>query len=93
MAINLIAEIGRMGEEEVMNDSFFMIIDRDSLEKIDNMRLPCLNAPIKFILKVKTWIARIASYIITNPIFEYSTLVVILLNSAFLAAEDPNQTT
>mmetsp|Transcript_9967 Transcript_9967/g.9890 ORF Transcript_9967/g.9890 Transcript_9967/m.9890 type:complete len:141 (+) Transcript_9967:342-764(+) len=73
---------------QVMDNSFFMIVDKDSLEKIDDFSGRCLNLR-KIIWKIKTHTNHLASFIITSIVFDTITLVVILFNSIVLAISDP----
>jgi hypothetical protein len=72
----------------VKDDSFFMIVDKDSLERIDDMRGRCLFIR-KTIFKIKTHSTHLAYFIISSKVFDAITLFVILLNSIQLATDDP----
>ena len=70
------------------DDSFFMIVDKNSLEKIDDMTGPCLKIR-QNILKLKTHIHHLAHFIISSTVFDGISLFVIVCNSMQLAIEDP----
>jgi hypothetical protein len=57
-----------------------MIVEKDSLEKIEDMRGRCLRVR-QTILKVKTHTVALASFIITSKVFDTVSLFVILCNS------------
>ena len=87
-AIRIIGEMANMNEGE-MNDSYFMVIEKDSLEKIDDIR-GCCGCFFRVILTIKTQIVRIAHTVIMHSLFEAISLTVIVANSVVLAMEDPN---
>ncbi len=65
-----------------------MIVDKDSLERIDDFKGRCLRLR-KGIWKFKTHSTHLAAFIITSKLFDGTTLMVILLNSFQLAIDDP----
>ncbi len=77
-------------EGELRDNSFFMIIDKNSLEKIDNITGICSGLR-RFVCKTRTHIHHSARFIISSDIFEGFSLLVIIANSALLAMEDPTQ--
>ena len=80
--------------QEGRDDSFYRIIDKDSIEVVESYmdRFPCLNYR-KEIMKIRVYLNRAAIMIITNSIFESISIVVIVANSLFLALDDPLATT
>lgn len=80
-------------EKEVSNNgSFFMIIEKNSLEKIDSMTGRCLKFR-QSVLRLKTHINHVALTIISTKAFDYVSLLVIIANSVFLAIQDPTAAT
>ena len=77
-------------KEEQGNDDFIAIVDQDSYEKLEAYRdrCPCLRIR-KFFMKIRLMITKSAFIIISNPLFEYASLVVIIANSIVLTLEDP----
>ena len=65
-------------------------MDKDSIEIVNSYydRCPCLNFR-KSLMKTKVYINRGALAIITNGIFESISIMVIVVNSMFLALDDP----
>jgi len=75
-------------ETQQANESFLVIVEKDSFDKIDDIKGSC--APLrKTIASIRVRISRIAFAIITNSIFEAISLFVIIANSIVLAVDDP----
>lgn len=76
--------------ENNQDDSFYRIVDKDSIEIVDAYydRCPCLSLR-KLLMKLRVYINRTALAIITNSIFETISIMVIIANSMFLAMDDP----
>lgn len=74
----------------IREDSFYKIIDKDSIEIVETYydRCPCLNLR-KNLMKGKVYINRTAVAIITHKLFESVSVTVIIANSMFLALDDP----
>ena len=72
------------------NDLIMNITGQSRLEKLKNFedRWPCLNGR-KMIMKIKIYITMAAEKIIKHPAFEFTSIMVILLNCITLAMEDP----
>ena len=65
---------------QVDNDSFFNIVEKNSLERVDEMSGRCLSFR-KTILNIKIQINHLAIFIITSKVFDGVVLTFILLNS------------
>ena len=76
---------------EVRDNSFFMIVEKSPLEKIDDMTGRCVKLR-QSIWKIKTHINELAFFIISSKTFDGISLFVIVLNSVQLATQDPTQT-
>jgi len=75
------------------DDSFYKIVDKDSIEVIDDYTDPCpLLALRKAIMRFRVHVVRISASIISNSVFEGISIFVIVANSFFLALEDPRAT-
>ena len=72
------------------DNSFYRIIDKDSIEIVEGYhdKCPCLNLR-KSIMKLRVYINRAALGIISHKIFETISIIVIIVNSLFLAMDDP----
>lgn len=98
IGVHLVSTEGNKLPVDVLNnpndDSFYRIIDKDSIEVIESYRdrCPCLNLR-KTLMKIRVYINRGAIMIITNSIFESISITVIVANSLFLALDDPLSTT
>lgn len=73
---------------QVKDDSFFMIVEKNSLEKIDDLRGRCLSFR-KNVWKFKTHTVNLAAFIINSKLFDSISLLIIILNSIQLALDDP----
>ena len=72
------------------NNDFVVIVEQDSYEKLEvyRDRCPCLRIR-KWMMKIRLMITKSAYVIISNPLFEYASLLVIIANSIVLTLEDP----
>ena len=68
------------------------VADLDRLELLVNYedRWPCLN-PRKSVMKVRALIVLACEKIIKHPLFEATSITIIMLNCVTLAMEDPTQ--
>ena len=98
IGIHLVSSEGQKVPAHLLNnpneDSFYRIIDKDSIEIIDAYRdrCPCLDFR-KTLMRIRVYLNRSAIKIITNSIFESISITVIVANSLFLALDDPLSTT
>jgi hypothetical protein len=76
--------------EDPHNDSFYKIVDKDSIEAVNSYRDRCpLLYLRKGIMKSRIYINRIAMAITSHKAFEGVSVFVIIINSIFLALSDP----
>lgn len=77
-------------EDEVEQENFIEIVEQNSFDKLEAYRdrLPFLSFR-KFLLRIRRLINKSALMIISNPIFEYTSLGVIVANSISLTLYDP----
>jgi hypothetical protein len=76
-----------------VNDSFYKIVDKDSIEVIDAYRDRCPGLGLrKCIMKTRIYINRSAIAIVSHKAFESISIFVIVINSVFLALSDPTTT-
>jgi hypothetical protein len=78
----------RLNEEMQKDSSFFLVVEKTPLELADDIRgrWSFITRPIQ---KIRIHVRNFANTIITSKIFEALTIVVIILNSIALAADDP----
>jgi hypothetical protein len=70
------------------DSSFFLVVEKTPLEMADDIRglCSCITRPFQ---KIRIHIRNFANTIITSKIFEAVSIIVIILNSISLAADDP----
>ena len=77
-------------KDEKGNNDFIAIVEQNSYERLEAYRdrCPCLRIR-KCIMKIRLMITKSAYVVISNPLFEYASLLVIIANSIVLTLEDP----
>jgi hypothetical protein len=77
-------------KDDPHNDSFYKIIDKDSIEVVNAYRDRCpLLTFRKAVMKSRIYINRSAIVITSHKAFEGISVFVIIVNSIFLALSDP----
>ena len=89
-SLSLVEEGQNNQKDEFVQDNPIDIVEQNSFDKLENYkdRLPWLHLR-KSIMRIRRMINKIAMMIITNPIFEYGSLWVIIANSISLSLYDP----
>ena len=75
----------KIDENIVEDDSFFMIVEKDSLEKIESMTGRCVKLR-QSVMRLTTNVTHASSAIISSKIFDGISLLIIVANSFSLAA-------
>lgn len=77
-------------EQENLDNSFYRIIDKDSIEEVEsyNDRWPCIGCR-KSLMRFRVNANRFAKLVVSHSMFETISIMVIVANSMLLALDDP----
>ena len=89
-SVSIVNENVKEEQDEFVHENPIEIVEQNSFDKLENYKdkLPCLHLR-KSLLRIKRIINKSALTIISNPIFDYSCLSVIIANSIALSMYDP----